>query len=134
MFTNPSIQSTITEFNRWSYDFHGFGMFSASNKTNYYVTQNSYTGGVVNILDDEWKFISYKKFSDPRYMITIGNSLYMTGRKNVWKVDQDLNILINYEAVGYDGDYNGISYNLSYGLIYVAAELWARRFKYSIWI
>ena len=45
---------------------------------------------------DEWSFISSKSFNSPTYMINIGNSLHMTGQKNVWKVDKDLNILINY--------------------------------------
>ena len=42
----------------------------------------------------------------------------MTGWSNVWKLDKDLNILVNYVA---DGGYTGISNNLSNGLIYVAA-------------
>ena len=54
-------------------------------------------------------------------MITIGNSLYMTGDFNVWKVDQYLNILANYNLVSYTG-YRGISYNPSNGLIYVVAS------------
>ena len=53
-------------------------------------------------------------------MITIGNSLYMTDDFNVWKVDQYLNILANYNLVSYTG-YRGISYNPSNGLIYVVA-------------
>ena len=43
----------------------------------------------------------------------------MTGSNNVWKLDQDLNILIRYNP-SYLG-YFGISYNPSNGLIYVAA-------------
>ena len=44
----------------------------------------------------------------------------MTGEYNVWKVDKDLNILINYNPGGYL-NYGGISYNPSNGLIYVVA-------------
>ena len=40
----------------------------------------------------------------------------MTGEYNVWKLDQDLNILINYP-----GGYRGMSYNPSNSLIYAAA-------------
>jgi len=56
-------------------------------------------------------------------MISINNSLYMTGDLNVWKVDQDLNILINYQNPTFNSDpwYRGISYNPSNGFIYVVA-------------
>ena len=42
---------------------------------------------------------------------------------NVWKVDQDLNILINYQNPTFNSDpwYRGISYNPSNGFIYVVA-------------
>ena len=45
------------------------------------------------------------------------NSFYMTGSCNVWKLDQDLNILIKYNPGGYPG-YLGISYNPSNGLLF----------------
>ena len=54
-------------------------------------------------------------------MISIGNSLYMTGYKNVWKVDQDLNILMNYKPTCGSPGYRGISYNPSNGLLYVVS-------------
>ena len=41
----------------------------------------------------------------------------MTGWGNIWKLDQNLNILINYNP----GIYRGISYHPSNGLIYVVA-------------
>ena len=74
----------------------------------------------VYILNDEWKFISSKSFYRPLFMISINNSIYMTGRDNVWKIDNDLNILINFSPGG-NPNYGGISYNTSNGLIYVAA-------------
>ena len=43
-------------------------------------------GGKVYILNDEWKLISSKAFNGPAYMISINNSLYMTGQYYVWKV------------------------------------------------
>ena len=79
------------------------------------------------ILNDEWELISSKSFTYPLYMISIDNSLYMTGRYNVWKVDQDLNILINYNPGG-KSYYNGISYNPSNGLIYIA-ENWLKEIQ-----
>ena len=53
-------------------------------------------------------------------MNSISNSLYITGSSNVWKVDQDLNILRTYSPGGYPV-YHGISYNPSSDLIYVAS-------------
>ena len=118
MFTNSTIQSTFNKLNGNLFgEIVGFGMYSSSNTTYYYVM-----GGGANkvlILNDKWSFISFKVFTYPTYMINIGNSLYMTGAFNVWKVDQDLNILINYQPGGY---YYGISYNPSNSLIYVAAQ------------
>ena len=74
----------------------------------------------VYILNDHWSFIASKFFNSPINMISIDNSLYMTGYYNVWKVDQDLNILRNYNPGGYPL-YRGISNNPSNSLIYVAA-------------
>ena len=78
----------------------------------------------VYILNDKWSLISAKVFTMSFNMISIDNSLYMTGYSNVWKVDKDLNILINYNP-GVDGypAYDGISYNPSNWLIYVAATV-----------
>ena len=53
-------------------------------------------------------------------MISIENSLYLTGFYN-WKVDQDLNILINRAPNDDNIFYLGISYNPSNSLIYVVA-------------
>ena len=39
-------------------------------------------------------------FTNPVSMISINNSLYMTVHSNVWKVAQDLNILIEYNPGG----------------------------------
>ena len=75
----------------------------------------------VFIFNDQWSFISFKAFDSPAYMISIDNSLYMTGDYNIWKPDQDLNILIQYNSTGDWPGYRGISYNPSNGFIYVAA-------------
>ena len=118
VFSNPTIQSTINEFNGMKFgELRGFGMYSSTNTTYYYVLD--YWRGVY-ILNDQWSFISFKEFYSPQYMINIGNSLYMTGWDNVWKVDKDLNILRNYNP-GQAPFNRGISYNPSNGFIYVAA-------------
>jgi len=119
VFSNPTIQSTINEFNGTSFgDLVGFGMYSYPITVFYYAMD--YDAGKVYILNDEWKFISSKKFTNPSFMISIENSLYMTGDNNVWKLDQDLNILVNYNPGG-DPWYRGISYNPSNGLLYVVS-------------
>ena len=119
LLSNPTIQSTFNELNGNSFNLLlGFGTYSSSNTTYYYVMDIG--NNKVYILNDEWKFISLKTFSNTFYMISIGKGLYMTVDKKVWKVDQDLNILINYNPGG-DPGYRGISYNPSNGLIYVVA-------------
>ena len=119
MFTNPNIQSTIYEFNGTSFCWlFGFGMYSSFDIVYYYIMD--YGASKVFILSDEWSFIASKSSDYPTYMISIDNSLYMIGYFNIWKVDQDLNILIQYNPGG-DSYYGGISYNPSNGLIYAAA-------------
>jgi hypothetical protein len=75
----------------------------------------------VYILNDNWSYISYKTFTRPTYMITIGSSIYMTGDINIWKLDKELNILIQYNSTESTFPfYRGIYYNSSNGFIYVA--------------
>ena len=119
MFNNSSIQSTFNVFNGNAFGWYfGFGMYSSSGTVYYYVMDYN----KVFILNDQWEFISFKVFTYPSKMISIENSIYMTGDYNVWKVDKDLNILINYNPGGNTPNYVGISYNPSNGFIYVAAE------------
>ena len=46
----------------------------------------------------------------------------MTSQYSVWKIDRDLNILINHQLTGASPAFRGISYNQSNGLIDVVAE------------
>jgi DNA-binding beta-propeller fold protein YncE len=94
----------------------GFGFYSSCN-TLYYVMDSS--AGRVYILNDDWSYVSYKNFSNPAHMITISNSVYMTGNTNIWKFDKDLNILFQYNSTG-GTSFRGIYYNSSNGFIYVA--------------
>ena len=120
MFNNPMIQSNITQLNGTSIgSLVGFGMYSRPNATYYFVI-DPYKG--VYILNEQWSLISSKVLTYPLYMISIDNSFYMTGYVNVWKLDQDFNIMINYNPGSYTPDYRGISYNPSNGLIYVVAN------------
>ena len=119
MFTNPNIQSNITQLNGNSFgELCGFGMYSSPGTIYFYVMDfGAYT---VYILNDQWSFISTKVFTNPKFMISIIIYYYMTGQYDVWKEDKDLNILINYNRGG-NLWYRGISYNPSNGLIYVVA-------------
>ena len=84
VFSNPSIQSTFNQINGRSFDnLVGFGIYSSSNTTYYYVMD--YGANLAWILNDEWKFISVKSYSWVSYMISIG--LYLTSDYKVSKVD-----------------------------------------------
>ena len=84
---NPTIQSTIYEFNGTSFGgLIGFGMYSSSDAVYYYVMDSGNEANKVYTLNDQWEFISSKYFDSPMYMINIGNSLYMTGNYNVLKI------------------------------------------------
>ena len=62
VFNNPTDQSTINELNRTLFgSLVGFGMFSSSNTTYYYVMD--YEAGKVYILNDQWSFISFELFT-----------------------------------------------------------------------
>ena len=56
---------------------------SSSNKRYYY--EMDHNAKKIFILEDEWKLVFFKKFYYSTYMISIGNSLYLTGNYNVWK-------------------------------------------------
>ena len=49
-------------------------------------------------LNDNWSFVSFTVFFYPAYMITVENSIFMTGNLNLWKLDQSLNSLIEYNS------------------------------------
>jgi hypothetical protein len=100
-------------------------MFTPSNSY-YYVSDYSYSK--ILILNESWSQVSSKQFGvtvTVNYLTTIGNSLYVTGRPNIWKLDQNLNILIQYNATG-DPYYEGIYFNSTNNFIYIApANLYA---------
>ncbi len=119
MLRYSTVRYNITAFNGNRINSSiGFGFFSSCN-TSYYVID--FGAGRVYILNDDWSFVSYKKFNYPACMITIGSSIYMTGQSNIWKLDEDLNILIQYNSTnGTSSKYRGISYNSKTGFIFVA--------------
>jgi hypothetical protein len=117
VFSYSTVKYNFTSFNGMTFNYIlGFGFFSSCNAS-YYVLDSS---GRVYILNDDWSYVSNKNFANPTYMITIENSIYMTGNTNIWKLDKDLNILIQYTSTGIYPYYRGIYYNSLNGFIYVA--------------
>ena len=53
-------------------------------------------------------------------MITVGNSLYMSGNMNLWKLDENLNTLIQYNATGSSG-YRGLYFDSTNRFFYVGS-------------
>ena len=116
MFFNSTIQSTFNQFKNGG-SFVWLVGFEIMNSLFYVI---DHTGWKVCILDDNWSFHSFKTFTYPVYMITVENSLYMTGDKNIWKLDKNLNILIEYNATGTSPLYRGLYFNSTNGFLYVA--------------
>ncbi len=84
--------------------------------TPYYITDRF--GTHIYILNDNFDFLSMKTFSMSNYMVTINSSIYLTGTFNIWKTDNYLNILITLSDS--NAFYNGIYFNCTENLIYVA--------------
>ncbi len=115
MFRYPNVRFNITAFNGMNFNWLiGFG-FSSSCNTSYYVIDHG--ASRVYILNDDCSYVSYKNFTYPAYMITIGSSIYMTGNTYIWKLYKDLNFLIQYSSSPFC---NSINCNSSNGFIYVA--------------
>ncbi len=96
----------------------GFGM-SSSNLIQYYVTE--YWQGKIFVFDENWNYVSTKSsFSYVNYMIPVGNYFYITGNGNIYKTDQQLNVLIRYDSTGSSPLYRGLYHNSTNDLIYVA--------------
>ncbi len=96
----------------------GFGM-SSLNPIQYYVTH--YSQGKIFVFDENWNYVSSKSsFPSVYYMIPVGNYFYITGRDNIWKTDQQLNVSIRYNSTGSSPGYRGLYHNSTNDLIYVA--------------
>jgi hypothetical protein len=115
LFSNWSLQLNITKINSISLtSAYGFGMLNS-----YYYVSDYYLNKTF-ILNESWSYVSSKTFTRPAYLIKIGNSLYATGQTNIWKLDLNLNILIQYNATGTAPDDRGIYINSTNNLIYIS--------------
>jgi hypothetical protein len=95
----------------------GSAIFTPSNSY-YYVSDVGLKK--IFILNESWSYVSSKVFDSPAYISTFGNSLYATGNRNIWKLDQNLSILIQYNATGTPPNYRGIYINSTKNFIYTA--------------
>jgi DNA-binding beta-propeller fold protein YncE len=120
LFSYWSSRLNLIKFNGLNFSSaFGFAMFSPSNSY-YYVSDMGLDK--IFILNESWSYVSFKNFNNPGYFTTIGNSLYVTGKTNIWKLDENLNIFIQYNATGTAPDYRGIYFNCTNNLIYVAPK------------
>jgi hypothetical protein len=98
---------------------HGFGMINDVNTSNYYVTDPE--GSKIYMFDDNWDYINYKTYFKPVYILTINETVYITGIFNIYKADKNLNIIKQYNAPG-SPYYNGIYHNETNSLLYIVSN------------
>ena len=120
LFSNLTLQLTFNQI--YSTNLTVASAFAMLNSSNLYYYVSDWSLGKIFILNESWSYVSSKTFSSPGYFTTIGTSLYATGEKNIWKLDQYLNILIQYNVTGTTPSYRGIYYNSSNNFIYVAPK------------
>ena len=119
VFNNSTIQSNITQFNGTAFSWLlGFGMMNSSCNASFYVMD--WGANKVYIINDNWSFLSFETFNLPAYMITVENSLYLTGESNLWKLDLNLNVLIQFTETGTSPLYRGLYFNSTNRFLYVA--------------
>ncbi len=118
LFSNLSLQLSLKNINSINlFGALGFAMFTPSSSY-YYVSDSGLKK--IFIFKERWSYYSSKEFASPAFFSTIGNSLYATGDKNIWKLDQNLSILIQYNATGTNPNYRGIYINSTNNFIYIA--------------
>ncbi len=122
VFNNFTLKSTLTSLSGTAFgNLFGFGMI-VSNNTRYYISDTVYyETQYINILNDQWQFINFVNFNNPTYMITLGNSLFISGSNNIWKTDLNLKVLGQYNRTD-NPYYQGIFYNSNDGFLYAAAN------------
>ena len=94
---------------------NGFGCL-VDTATTFYALD--WTGNKIIIYDSNWQYLTYKNFSSPINMITVNNSLYISGDNFIYKTDKNLNITKQYYSAS--AGYRGLFFNSSGNTIYVA--------------
>ena len=72
----------------------------------YFVTNT--WGNRIYIFDDSWQFVTFKSLFMPKYIITIGSDLFITGQDNIFKTDKDINVLAQSNPNGKKVDEDNI--------------------------
>lgn len=91
----------------------------SSNQTVYYITASL---GQIFTFDDNWNYVATKSsLTSVTFMITIGCFFFITSNTNIWKTDQQLNLIKQYNPVG-TSNFKGLFYNSTNNWIYVAAQ------------
>ena len=115
VFTNFTLKELIISFNKNNFTFiTGFGMIVDFN-TSYYVLDTE----TIFLLNDNYAYVTQKKFSLPFYLVNTNSSLYITGDENMWKTDKYLNVLKTHTKYA---SYRDIYLNSTENFIYVASE------------
>ena len=118
IFNNYTLRTTIKSFNGSSFlNLCGFGMFNSVN-TSYYIAD--YSNNRVYKLSDTWEYVSFKYFREPTYIRAISNVLYIIAVSYIYKTDNNLNVLKQYNITG-TRYYQGIYYNPHDTLIYISS-------------
>ena len=121
VFKNYSHQATINNYSGISFTcLVGFGYLVDTNITYYAL---DWTGNKIIIYDKNWQYLTFKIFTRPTYMITVNNSLYISGDNSVYKTDKYLNIT----GQSATACYRGLFYNSKSNTIFVAGY-----YKYTI--
>ena len=93
-------------------------MFQSLNITLYYVKDRD--ANKTYIFDEYWSYISSKSFHTPCFMVSVNSTLYITGQYNIWNVNSDLDVLLQYNAIS-SCWFRQMYLNNSNNLLYVAA-------------
>ena len=94
-------------------------MLTSLNTTYYYISD--YIAFKIYMFDDNWTFIASKSYNSPLYMITVDSNLYISSDTNVYKTDEILNLVSQYNASGLVY-YRGLYLDSSRGVIYIVAN------------
>ena len=114
-----TLRSKITSLNGSLFNgLFGFGMLE-SVSTSFYIVDH--TNDTVFKLDDTWAYVGRNSFYKPTWVIVVSSSLYISGDSNIYKVDNNLNVLKQYNASITIPFYRGIYYDPADYLIYAAS-------------
>jgi hypothetical protein len=113
VFKNFKLKSIL---NNTGNSFNWFRNSSSGNSTLYLM---DYSSNKILIFDENWVYLSKTTFNSPAYMVISGYYLYISTDTKIFKTDQYLNTLAQYNGSA-ASMYRGIYYNSIDDMIYVA--------------